>query len=313
MATSIHTGTACLLASKKAAFRHVLGLTHQGYRPGRAITARQMCVAAGLRGQEALLAGVEADYRRDVARVLELAGRATSRFELVHSDFLTPPVVSASLDLLQQMANTHAVAWGGYQQAERVRLTLGPEELTSIFLEDPGALANVAAIQVQGNFMFDKATHRDFLGAALGTGVDRARVGDILLMGEMGAQLLVDPELIEHFQLTLTKVRSVPVKSSPIPLAELKVSPPRVEEIKSVEASMRLDAVASAGFKMSRSKMLDRIKGGDVRVNWKVVEKPSVEVKAGDNITCAGKGRLELRAVQVTKKDRFAVEMVRFV
>ena len=39
----------------------------------------------------------------------------------------------------------------------------------------------------------------------------------------------------------------------------------RVQETKTVEASMRLDAVASAGFRMSRSKMVDLIKSGDVR------------------------------------------------
>ena len=32
-----------------------------------------------------------------------------------------------------------------------------------------------------------------------------------------------------------------------------------------MEASLRLDAVASAGFRVSRSKMADFIKAGDVR------------------------------------------------
>ena len=34
----------------------------------------------------------------------------------------------------------------------------------------------VAALSVRGNFMFDPATHRDFLGALLGTGVERGKV-----------------------------------------------------------------------------------------------------------------------------------------
>ncbi len=42
----------------------------------------------------------------------------------------------------------------------------------------------------------------------------------------------------------------------------VQVRAPRVEEISSVEASLRLDAVASAGFRMSRSKMMDLIKAG---------------------------------------------------
>ncbi len=51
----------------------------------------------------------------------------------------------------------------------------------------------------------------------------------------------------------------------------LKIRPPKKKEITTVEASMRLDAIASAGFGMSRSKMVDAIAAGDVRVNWKEV------------------------------------------
>lgn len=63
----------------------------------------------------------------------------------------------------------------------------------------------VAALRVQGNFMFDAATHRDFLGAILGTGIERSKVGDIILVGETGAQILVAAELLEHFEQSLTQ------------------------------------------------------------------------------------------------------------
>jgi|TARA_B100001142_G_scaffold254482_1_gene255479 RNA-binding protein YlmH len=42
-----------------------------------------------------------------------------------------------------------------------------------------------------------------------------------------------------------------------------------VDAFNSVEASMRLDAIASAGFRMSRSKMSDLVTSGAVRVNWR--------------------------------------------
>jgi RNA-binding protein YlmH len=61
------------------------------------------------------------------------------------------------------------------------------------------------------------------------------------------------------------QVRSVSVQPKQIPLAELKVAAPRLETRTSVEASMRLDALASAGFRVSRSAMTDLIKKGDVR------------------------------------------------
>lgn len=58
------------------------------------------------------------------------------------------------------------------------------------------------------------------------------------------------------------QVRTVPVQARGVPLSELRVRAPRLEELSSVEASLRLDAVASAGFRVSRSKMMDLIKSG---------------------------------------------------
>eukprot|EP00967_Tisochrysis_lutea_P014481 scaffold16254_cov16-Tisochrysis_lutea.AAC.3 len=95
--------------------------------------------------------------------------------------------------------------------------------------EDPAEASKVAALQLKGNFLFgelsrclkhclelviksiypghsaDPATHPDFLGAILGTGVVRGKVGDILVQGESGAQIMVDSELVEHFEDTLTQ------------------------------------------------------------------------------------------------------------
>jgi RNA-binding protein YlmH len=61
------------------------------------------------------------------------------------------------------------------------------------------------------------------------------------------------------------QVRSVPVSTKRMALTELNVRPAKTEQVRSVEASLRLDAVASAGFRISRAKVADLIKAGDVR------------------------------------------------
>ena len=69
--------------------------------------------------------------------------------------------------------------------------------------------AGVSAVFVKGNFIFDSATHRDFLGACLGTGIERSRVGDILVQGEQGAHILVVPDLVPHLETNLTSVSAI--------------------------------------------------------------------------------------------------------
>ena len=98
-----------------------------------------------------------------------------------------------------------------------------------------------------------------------------------------------------------------------VPLSALKVQPAKTESFQTVEASLRVDAVASAGFRMSRSKLSDLVRSGDVRVNWKSCTKASTDVKAGDVISCSGKGRLQVDDVTVNKKGKFIVDLTRFI
>ena len=51
------------------------------------------------------------------------------------------------------------------------------------------------------------SVHRDFLGACLGCGISRQKVGDILVQGERGAQILVDKELVQFLVENLTQAR----------------------------------------------------------------------------------------------------------
>jgi photosystem II S4 domain protein len=169
------------------------------------------------------------------------------------------------------------------------------------------------ALDIAGNFLFDPPTHRDFLGAMLGCGIVREKTGDIIVLGERGAQVIVVPEMAEFLETQLNQVRSVPVKTRRIDLSELKIREPKKKEMTTVEASLRLDAIASAGFGVSRSKMADLITAGDVRVNWKDVSQASYLIKTGDLIAIRGKGRLEIGEVAVTKKERYRVQLTRFI
>jgi photosystem II S4 domain protein len=256
--------------------------------------------------REELLKGVE--NRDTIARVIDLAEQAIKTWEVVFSDFLSPPEVAQIQQPFQRLTEVQLLAWGGYPQAERQRLAIARSELPL----DRSQVA-VAALDIAGNFLFDPPTHRDFLGAMLGTGLVREKTGDIIVLGERGAQVIVVPEMVEFLETQLTQVRSVPVKTQRIELSELKIREPKKKEMTTVEASMRLDAIASAGFGVSRSKMADLITGGDVRVNWKDVSQASHIVKPGDLIAIRGKGRLEIGEVAVTKKDRYRIQLTRFL
>ncbi|MBN3899052.1 MAG: photosystem II S4 domain protein [Nostoc sp.] len=256
--------------------------------------------------REELLKGVE--NRDSVARVIDQAEQAIKTWEVVLTDFLSPPELAEIQRVFNRLTEVQLAAWGGYPQAERQRIAIARSELP---LDQ--SQVSLVAVEIAGNFLFDTASHRDFLGAMLGTGIVREKTGDIIVLGERGAQAIVAPELVEFLSMSLQQVRSVSVKTQQIEVTELKVREPKKKELTTVEASLRLDAIASAGFGMSRSKMVDFIDAGDVRVNWKEVTQASSQLKSGDLIAIRSKGRLEVGEIAVTKKDRYRVQLTRYI
>ncbi len=68
---------------------------------------------------------------------------------------------------------------------------------------------------------------------------------------EIEAQAKLNPSTrrptTQTARLLNQKVRTVTVETKAVPLSALRVPPQQVQEISSVEASLRLDAIASAG------------------------------------------------------------------
>jgi RNA-binding protein YlmH len=113
----------------------------------------------------------------------------------------------------------------------------------------------------------------------------------------------------------VTAVRGVGVVVSQVDPADIRLPDPPAPPtpVQYTEATQRLDAVASAGFRTSRAKMASLIRSGGVRLNWAPTTKGSAVVSAGDIIACSGKGRVEVVGVGLTAKGRWRVEMLRFV
>ena len=335
-----------VVTSSRCASRAV---SRRGLRGERVLSRAGKKGSKGGGAASGLLSGVHPDSVEAVARIVEKAQAASDQWRVETTAFLDPALAADALMCLERAADVAAFPWGGHARAERVRIITGrPETLGEPWEEGGGgealgdeALGDAAAatprkkgaappadsfralasdtdgavvfLDVRGNFVFDAADHRDFLGAVLGTGIERDRIGDIYVNGERGAAVLCAPEMASFLQSSLGSVRSVPVTCVVEPLSSLRLPPARRDAFSSIEASMRLDAVASAGFRMSRSKMSALIAAGAVRVNWREGCKPKTVVAAGDVISLRGKGRVEVGDVSETKKGKFQVELVRYL
>ncbi|PUZ54812.1 hypothetical protein GQ55_5G161000 [Panicum hallii var. hallii] len=285
---------------------HPRGVITAPYFITRGRCTAAIAVAAAAR-DSAIKGSVDRNAAEEVRNILDMAERASKRRDVFHTNFLTPPIIQEAMLAIEKLADIKAVAQGGYPQAERCRISVGhPDSMTS----NPDV---VAALSISGNFRLEPCSHGDFLGAILGTGITREKVGDILLQGERGAQVLVDPELVDYLISTLEKVGKVGVSCAQIPLLALEYEPPRTKSFKTVESSLRVDALASAGFKISRTKLASLISAGDVRVNWMPVLKNGVTLKSGDVVSVSGMGRLKIGEIVTTRKGKYAVELIQYL
>lgn len=241
-----------------------------------------------------------------MSAIAAIIDAALKTWSVHYTCFLAPEKVAAALAEIGRRVDVHAQAWGGYPQAERCRLAIAPAELSLA-----AQLPPLALVRICGNFLFDPATYTDFESALEGIGLDSNNYGDIILLGERGAQVIVDPDCLPLVTTDLKYVRTVPVSVEVCSWDQLAVAPPQTKHLSTVEASLRLDAVASAGFGVSRSKMSEWITSGMVRVNWQVVQQPRHTLKVNDLITIRGKGRLLIREIETTKKDRYRLQMER--
>ena len=159
----------------------------------------------------------------------------------------------------------------------------------------------------------DKLTHRDFLGSILGQGLDREKVGDILV-GSGVCDILVFRELSPYLLQNLTGAGRARLRVEEIPLSDIAPPEKQVRLVRDTVSSLRLDAVLSTGFSTSRGKAADLISAGRVELNHRPCVKADRTVNEGDVMTCRGLGKCVLKEVSgLSKKGRTMIVMERYL
>ena len=238
--------------------------------------------------------------------VLAVAEAALRNWQPEPTGFLDPEERLRVEPVLQQRSGLHWRRSGGMFPAERQRLLLAREELP--LMDVP---LDFALVALKGNFLFDPAELEDFEAALLTTDVDPRGWGDVILLGENGAQLIATPACAVALDGRSVQVRTVVVEANAVPWNHLRHQPRQPRTITTVEASCRLDAVASAGLGLSRARMAAAVSAGRVRLNGRTVLRPHVELHVGDVVVLRGRGELRLQSRAPTRRQRWRLQLLR--
>lgn len=251
------------------------------------------------------------EERTVLARVLDRMERAENRSVPCATQFLTPAQQAAAGPLLAACGHPKHLFFGGYPGAERAVCAFLPDWLEP---EDWCADEENPVGAVECLFPPNaELSHRDLLGGLMGIGLTREKAGDILVL-EDRAQIVALKEAVPIILSQFEQAGRYRLKLREIPLSGLTPAPVEVKLVKDTVATLRLDAVLSSGFSISRGKAADLISGGRVSVNHRECTKSDRAVAQGDVLTCRGLGKCVLKTVGgQSKKGRIIIEIERYV
>ena len=248
----------------------------------------------------------DGDERRLLARLadkLDAAGRGTPSC----TGFLSTAQQESALRLINAQGHPRHLFSGGYADAERKVCAFLPDWQEEEDWESPFTALRCRWLSGE------KLTHRDFLGAILGQGIDREKVGDILV-GESSCDLLVFKELLPYLLQNFTEAGRAKLRVSEVSLDKVSAPPAQVKTVHDTVNSPRLDAVMATGFSVGRSKAAALIAAGRVELNHRPCLKGDKPVEQGDVITCRGLGKCVVTELGgLSKKGRVILKLERYV
>ncbi|KGG11917.1 MULTISPECIES: photosystem II S4 domain protein [Prochlorococcus] len=241
--------------------------------------------------------------------LLKLGEEAFRTWQGLWSPFIDPELIEEATKIFTSLAEISYYTNGGYEGAERKKIFF---QRTQVPQENLQALPPIAGIHISGNFLFDKAEPSDFLTVLKAIGISHKEIGDIWVIGDYGAQLICEKETALFLDKKKGILRDVPIEHKMLDLSKLKLPHKKApKKITTVEASKRLDAIASAGFGLSRSKIVAQIKTGKVSINWVKTDQANRVVNKGDRIQLTAKGSLLIEDIEETKKERWRIVLQR--
>lgn len=217
----------------------------------------------------------------DLMRRCEKSGVVTA------TTFLTP----AERFQLERWAKTQPgcrlVFSGGHPDCERTVGFFLPDYMEPEWLPLD---EHIRAFELEAPF--GNPVHRDYLGALLGMGIGRERLGDIWVRGNTAIVFCL-PGVEKHL-LSIDKVGHDSVRARSLPLNEIPKPERKVKQKSFSVQSLRLDAVVGGLFDLSRSEAARQVEAGLVSLNYEVCDRCDAGVREGDilSLRCKGKGRI---------------------
>lgn len=247
-----------------------------------------------------------------LARIEDCISSCADSYMITSTNFLDVYQQSTVINYLKKRNDVRYDFYGGFDDSERKTAVFFPDYADGIdYLKQNTDLSPIAALEIKKD-SFSSLTHRDYLGAVMGLGIRREAVGDILVT-DNGCAMAVIRSVAVYIKENLTSVGRGSVKVEVVENFDGFTSESVFETKRCYVPSMRLDAVLSAAFSVSRSTAADKIHRGEVLMNSVVMSKNDIRVPFGAKLVMHGSGKVIIdEDAGLTKKGRQAFLIKKF-
>ena len=258
-----------------------------------------------------------------LARTEDLFRRA-ARYEPCYGPFLSPAEQHAVKQCLKTSPpDVVCVFYGGYDGSERSRLFVFPEYLASadgtynaVFMRrvlSELSMSAVSALAIEGSG-YKKLSHRDYLGSLLALGIERDKIGDIVVQDDCHALVFCDGVIADYLLNEPLWIGGDAVKVKKTEVADDFSVERRMRPISDTVASPRPDSIVSSLIGTSREKAKVLIEQGLVEVDYEVCDRNDKMPPEGTVISVRGHGKYVIQDVsQQTKKGRYRLLAAQYV
>ncbi|TSB46339.1 RNA-binding protein [Alkalicoccobacillus porphyridii] len=237
-----------------------------------------------------------------IDQVVSWKENAELRYQDKMTDFLDPRQQDIVRSLIGENDEVRVSFWGGADGTERARASIHPAYF--VLEQEEWPLTLLEAIYPD---KFLQLSHRDMLGALIGSGLRREKFGDITV--EDGRiQLIIATESADYVRMNVQSVGRANIQFEEKPLTQFKQAEESWIEGSGTISSLRLDAVLAQIYNISRSKAAQAIDKGLIKVNWRQTEQSSFVIREGDHLSARGWGRSRLLSIEgTTKKQKIRI------
>lgn len=245
-----------------------------------------------------------------IAKVWDKKKFCDTRNKITYTDFLNEKeqaIISRNMNL------GNAFFYGGNENADRKILVFYPEKIDEeLARKSLNSVLSVLRIELP-NEMKGEYEHRNYLSALIKIGIERSKIGDILVDND-GADIIIfnaNKEFVKQALMELTRFKKSRFEEVDIENVRNKID--NFEDMTIIVASMRIDNIVSELARCSRSGADEYITDERVLVNYETVLKGSKIVENGDVVTIRGKGKFIIDGlVRNTRNDRYVLKVRKY-